>query len=116
MITKKFEVEGEEDKIIQPLIDKKSKKTKIVQKVGKDLKTYNLTIPIECRSFQLDSLLNFKNRIQDLPKENQYIYHEVEDLTQIDMNDYCSDIQAVLVSPPWKDKNFSIDRLVNIIF
>lgn len=115
MITKRFEVEGEEDNVIIKAQDNKNKKIKIIQKYGKETKTYDLSNPCDCRTFQLDSFLNFKKKTPEQAKENQCIYEETQDITNINMHNFCKDIQAILINPPWKEQGFSIEKLV-IIF
>jgi hypothetical protein len=114
MITKRFEVEGEEDKEIESAQNiNKNKKIKIIQKYGKEVKTYDLSNPCDCRVFQLDSFLNFKKKIPDQAKENQCIYQETPDITNINMHNHCKDIQAILINPPWKQSGFTIEKIVN---
>lgn len=113
-MTKRFEFEGEEDKIYNGGHNTKNISKKIIQKFGKELKTYDLSNPSDCRVFQLDSFLYFKKKVPEQAKDNQCVYKEVEDITKIDMNSLCKDIQAILINPPWKDKDFTMEKLVKI--
>jgi hypothetical protein len=75
-------------------------------------RNYDLSNPVECRKFQLDSLLVHKLKCPPIPKEEEYFYKEFDDLSQVEINDYCKDLQAILINPHLKSQSFDIEKIV----
>lgn len=62
-------------------------------------------IPKDCRTYQLESLLGWKNYdIKQDVKKGESDYHEIDDIVSCDMNSYAKDLQAILINPPWSNK------------
>lgn len=117
--TGKFEREGEDQSTIvkkeiknEYLINNFSKSLKIKVVINGEKKNYDLSIATDCRKFQLDSLLSHKLKSPPIPKENEYCYKEFEDLTKIDISNYCDNLQAILINPHWKNASFDIEKIV----
>jgi hypothetical protein len=83
--------------------NKKIKKE--VNKKVKDQRLRDNANPKECRSFQLEGLLGWKNYdVKEEVKKGEYEYHEFDDITAVNMEKYAEDLQAILINPPWSNK------------
>ena len=88
------------NKFISKKSDKKNSTNKNLDKKLKENPN-----PKDCRSYQLDSLLGWKNYDvkQDLKKgESECI--ELDDIISSDLNSFAKDLQAILINPPWSNK------------
>jgi hypothetical protein len=66
---------------------------------------------VECREFQLEGLLGWKKLKEEgnTTSTKEFEYHEFPELTEINTEKYCSDLQALLINPPWNGKNPKFD-------
>ena len=59
----------------------------------------------ECRAFQLDGLLGWKNYdLKQEVKKGESEYVELDDILTTDLSNYAKDLQAILINPPWSNK------------
>jgi hypothetical protein len=75
----------------------------------------NMT-PLECRDFQIKSLLNWKTYpVEPVTDESEYQYCEVDEVLNTNYEKYSSDLQCILINPPWSAKSpkFDIVKFVN---
>ena len=84
---------------------KNSEKKKISTDNKSDKKLKLNPNPKECRAFQLDGLLGWKNYdIKQELKKGESEYVELDDIASADLNNYAKDLQAILINPPWSNK------------
>jgi hypothetical protein len=73
--------------------------------------------PKECREFQMNGLLNWKNYddCHDQADQGEFLYHEVNDIFSEDLNNYAEDLEAILINPPWKEiSKFNFENFTKI--
>lgn len=69
----------------------------------------NLT-PFQARDLQIKSLLNWKNYPkQPITNENECQYYEFDDVVSTNFEEYCKDLQCILINPPWSAKSPKFD-------
>lgn len=69
----------------------------------------NMT-PLECRDFQIKSLLNWKNYpVDHVNNESEYQYYELDDVLNTNLEKYSNDLQCILINPPWSIKSPKFD-------
>ncbi len=64
--------------------------------------------PAECREFQLDGLLGWKNYDKEGASliKDEYQNIELDDIQNSDLNDFAEELEAILINPPWNNNKF----------
>ncbi len=67
---------------------------------------------------QLESLLSWKKKtLNVVAKQGEYKRYMFDSIEKINLNDYCEDLEVLLINPPWSNKSpmYNFTHLVKYI-